>query len=277
MNLKALVASDYNIDEISAVLCSYENDAENDYGATGRPNYLLHFMLDKRAKRIYHTENGEFSATCGDVIFIPQNSKYRTVVRSTDGAASTGLGIAFKLFDRHGKEIIIPDAAQIVTRDGENHYLERLFLQVYQAFTRCPNDNFAVKAALYRLISAISNNAENKSEIYKTVRPALDYIDEHVHESISVKTLAELCNFSETQFRRLFKNYTNGISPIRYVLRLKLNLAAEYSLSCSYSLQKIAEMLNFYDAATLCKTYKKFTGRTLKNRAPRNSPQNNER
>jgi len=53
------------------------------------------------------------------------------------------------------------------------------------------------------------------------------------------------------------------VTPAQYRNNIRLVMAEEMATS-SKTLQEIAEMLGFYDASHLCRTFKQQRGRTLK-------------
>ena len=89
----------------------------------------------------------------------------------------------------------------------------------------------------------------------------LSYIRTHLDTDISVGELAKMCTMSESSFRSKFKAQT-GQSPTAYIINEKMERAKELLMSNELSVEQIAELLNFYDAAYFCKCFKKATGMT---------------
>jgi len=93
------------------------------------------------------------------------------------------------------------------------------------------------------------------------VRRVRDYINSHIADTVIVADLGALVNRSEAHFSRAFKR-TFGESPHSYVLRRRVELAAQYMLTTNASLSDIALRCGFADQAHLCKQFRQSTGET---------------
>jgi AraC family transcriptional regulator len=93
------------------------------------------------------------------------------------------------------------------------------------------------------------------------VRKVRDYIDSHITGPVLVADLCALIGRSEAHFSRAFKR-TFGESPHAFVIRRRLELAAQYMLQTDASLSDIALRCGFTDQAHLCKHFRRSTGQT---------------
>ena len=73
-------------------------------------------------------------------------------------------------------------------------------------------------------------------------------MEQHFSEKITVDTLAQLSNMSQSNFNRLFKKEMN-ISPIEYLINLRLRKAKKYLSEMSNSISDIALKCGFYSAS----------------------------
>jgi len=87
------------------------------------------------------------------------------------------------------------------------------------------------------------------------------YIDSHIAGPILVADLCALVRLSESHFSRAFRR-TFGRSPYAYVLRRRVELAAEYMLQNEAPLSDIALRCGFTDQPHLCKHFRQITGHT---------------
>jgi AraC family transcriptional regulator len=92
-------------------------------------------------------------------------------------------------------------------------------------------------------------------------RKVRDYIDSHIIEPILVADLCALVQRSEAHFSRSFKR-TFGESPHSFVVRRRVQLAAQYMLTTDASLSDIALRCGFTDQAHLCKHFRQAAGHT---------------
>ena len=88
-----------------------------------------------------------------------------------------------------------------------------------------------------------------------------DYIDSHIAGPILVADLCALIQRSEAHFSRAFKR-TFGESPHSFVIRRRVELAAQYMLTTDASLSDIASQCGFADQAHLCNHFRQSVGET---------------
>ncbi len=92
-------------------------------------------------------------------------------------------------------------------------------------------------------------------------RKVRDYIDRHITGTILVADLCALVRRSEAHFSRSFKR-TFGESPHSFVVRRRVDLAAQYMLTTDAFLSDIALRCGFTDQAHLCKHFRQAAGQT---------------
>jgi len=93
------------------------------------------------------------------------------------------------------------------------------------------------------------------------VRKIHDYIDSHITGPLHVADLCALIHRSEAHFSRAFKR-TFGESPHSFVVRRRVELAAQYMLATNAALSDIALRCGFADQAHLCKQFRQAAGQT---------------
>jgi AraC family transcriptional regulator len=93
------------------------------------------------------------------------------------------------------------------------------------------------------------------------VRKVRDYIDSHLTGRILVADLCALVQRSEAHFARSFKR-TFGESPHSFIVRRRVELAAQYMLTTDASLSDIALRCGFTDHAHLCKQFRQGVGQS---------------
>jgi AraC family transcriptional regulator len=92
-------------------------------------------------------------------------------------------------------------------------------------------------------------------------RKVRDYIDGHITGPVLVADLCALVQRSEAHFSRSFKR-TFGESPHSFIVRRRVELAAQYMLGTNASLSDIALGCGFTDQAHLCKHFRHAVGQT---------------
>jgi AraC family transcriptional regulator len=92
-------------------------------------------------------------------------------------------------------------------------------------------------------------------------RKVQDYIDGHITGPVPVSDLCALVRFSEAHFSRSFKR-TFGESPHAFVIRRRLEVAAQYMLQTDVPLSDIALRCGFADQAHLSRLFRHASGLT---------------
>jgi AraC family transcriptional regulator len=93
------------------------------------------------------------------------------------------------------------------------------------------------------------------------VRKVRDYIDSHITGHVLVTDLCALIQRSESHFSRSFKR-TLGESPHAFLVRRRVELAAQYMLATDASLSEIALKCGFTDQAHMCKHFRQVVRQT---------------
>jgi AraC-like DNA-binding protein len=92
-------------------------------------------------------------------------------------------------------------------------------------------------------------------------RKVRNYIDSHISGSVRVADLCALIQRSEAHFSRTFR-CTFGVSPHAFLLRRRVELAAQCMLQTDAPLSQIALRCGFTDQAHLCKAFRHATGQS---------------
>jgi AraC-like DNA-binding protein len=93
------------------------------------------------------------------------------------------------------------------------------------------------------------------------IKDSLNFINQKIHQKISVSDVALQCGFSEKHYRTLFLKYI-GINPKEYILKLKISYAEQMLLFSQFSIKEIAYSLNFSSEYHFNNEFKRKTGVT---------------
>ena len=80
--------------------------------------------------------------------------------------------------------------------------------------------------------------------------PLLDWVTDHLHESLSVERLAAHAHMSPRTFARRFRDET-GTTPLQWITNQRLALTEELLENTSLSVEQIASRVGFGQGATL--------------------------
>ena len=231
------------------------------YTQTGRTKHLLFYLY--KHERSYYGE-GKHIATlnAGDILIIPHGAKYTSVVQDQSDVAE-GICVTFNLVTPEGESIFFDEEMRVFKGDVYKKCLAR-FEKVYFSAMNANKNVLKLKSEMYSLLEELFSEKAGFNERYGDILQAINLIEKQPENNASIKELADLCLMSESTFMRKFKEYSGGVTPIKYRNKIRVMMAEE--LSASLSASEIAEKLGFYDAAHLYKIFKQTKGYTLKKR-----------
>lgn len=95
----------------------------------------------------------------------------------------------------------------------------------------------------------------------KTLTPALEHIQQHLGEPLTVPDLATLCNLSTPRFKVRFRE-AHGIPPGEYIQRARVAAARQRLSEGRHSITDIAYELGFSSSQYFATVFKRITGLT---------------
>ena len=173
-----------------------------------------------------------------------------------------------------GIAALIDCGAGSVANTGQHRVLAseleiRLVIGIYDRM-RCLGERYDLHGTGLRLREANLHAAgvvgdelpEEDNNIVKgtnmsQIATALDYMNKHYSESIKAGELSELCNMSETHFRRLFESYIN-MPPMEYLNLIRVQKACELMKKTNEPMELIAQKCGFTTQSTFNRNFRKF-------------------
>lgn len=112
--------------------------------------------------------------------------------------------------------------------------------------------NSAISLFLSLFLKDITDN------IPLQLKSALQYIDKHLNEKISISALAQISGYTLEYFSALFKSSLQ-FSPQQYITNKRIALAKHYLLTTSMSIGEVALACGFTDALYFSRIFSKKT------------------
>ena len=214
-----------------------------------RPVHALSFRI--KGDSTLFTEDESLSLTTGDIAFFPANLSY--TIRA---GYERLLIVHFRSPDR------LPDRF-VKFSPKDPSYFEQKFLDLYRAWTKKdPAYEYECRAILYRILCAIERESAAVSlpDATDRIADAAEYIRANFTDhTLSVAALARRCGMSDTYFRRLFVAHF-GVTPLKYVNRLRLDRAKELLQADYHTVEEISYMCGFNNISYFSTFFKKVTG-----------------
>ncbi len=218
-----------------------------------KTNMLLY--LDGVSARYIQKDGKQFFAPKGSLVYTPQGSEYQVRFFDFENENSNTIGINFSLFDSNGHPFILGKDV-IVLKGYKLKSLVEKVDQASEALVPCPS---AMKAGLYDIFTALSQNKNFLKSRFRVIEKGIEYMEHDALQKLPIDEVAKLCNVSEIYFRKLFKEYS-GKSPLEFRMDSKIEKAKEYLFLGDISVSEIASLLGFTDSAYFCKQFKNHTG-----------------
>ena len=107
-------------------------------------------------------------------------------------------------------------------------------------------------------IHGVQNELQPKSRKSQNehVMRALQYIEDHRYENITLSDLTKVCSISEKHLLKIFKEQL-GVPPIQYTNKLKIEKAKKLLRTTKDSIYQISERLNFNSPEYFCRIFRK--------------------
>ncbi len=102
-------------------------------------------------------------------------------------------------------------------------------------------------------------HADSEAQAYGSLAPVIEHINAHYKQAIKTGDLAGLVGLSVSQLNRKFKAFT-GLSPVAYILKVRLDAAQSRLLHSDMSVTAIAADLGFYDQSYFTRQFQKGVG-----------------
>ncbi|NJB81286.1 AraC family transcriptional regulator [Wenyingzhuangia aestuarii] len=161
----------------------------------------------------------------------------------------------------------------IVKNDLDRQHLNMLISMILQESRNYGEDSVTlIKSLMTSVLEILIRNIKKSSfselSLAKTddrITKMLTYINEHIEkpEHLKVEHLADVFMMSPTYVSEFFRKQVKV--PLReYIIKAKLKLVEIRLLNSDYTLTEIADELAFTDVSHLSKTFKKYTGTSIR-------------
>ncbi len=235
-------------DDLSLTLLDtvYLSQKDAHFHNTERRFDAISFRFNSDA--VIKTETQTLSLSDGSLCFFPANTDYERTAGVDDLIA-----IHFQAANLSGGEIehFIPNNTEAIGK---------LFRRLHTLWQeKAPGYRYVCTALLYEIM-AICHAECRPPESPSRISPALAYINLHLADpSLTVGKAAAAAYMSEVYFRKLFGEEM-GVSPKRYIMRLRIKKAISLMATGYYSLTEVATLSGYTDYKYFSTEFKRLTG-----------------
>lgn len=246
--------------------CGYHdfNYVKSNKTAYVQSGYTLHFV--ERGSGFLHLAGKTYTVEKGDFFFLPPNVEILYYPSQNDPWAYYWFFIkgdgGEALGQKMGFSIERPIRRATNTLEIEN-MMNSLFLQGFSNQERF----FNALSTLYAIASKLVVSQEESQFVCNT--DTVDKIKEiiklnHTDKNFRIERISDMIFVSHSYICKLFKMKT-GISPVKYLVKLRLQTASELLKQKDYSVKALCSEVGFNDELHFMKEFKKEFGVTVKN------------
>ncbi|MBQ8342469.1 MAG: helix-turn-helix transcriptional regulator [Clostridia bacterium] len=204
------------------------------------------FIFVQHGELLYHfnTLKKDILLQKNDVLFIPKNLPY-TATYQKDGTQIKILTFDIKADGLSGNfsapiKISNPELVFAFTSVSQENMYSSLFLS----------------SKIYELLHFLENAELGLRHKYEKLSPALQELKQQYFKNEKISYYAALCNMSESNFRKLFKEYT-GKSPIEYRNLIRIAAAKNLLKTGELTVSEAAYLVGFNNMSFFYEIYNK--------------------
>lgn len=229
---------------INPMQFGYENcEKGHDFGPALRTHWLLHFIVS--GKGYFRIEGREYNISAGNVFVIPPfvETYYKADLEEPWEYIWIGFTAPQNFSILNSDVIFLPGAARIF---GEMKKCSKM--TVGRTEFLC--------SKIWQLFAEI---LEKKEEKIGYTEKALNIIHSEYMSDISVQIIADRIGLERTYFSNLFKKEI-GISPKKYLLKYRMEQAADLIKNHGYTVSVTALSVGYNDVYIFSKMFKRYYG-----------------
>ena len=240
-----------------------------------RAHYLLHrsqfeirqgrqpenalFIIEKGCFSCQFSDARAETVRAGDFVFFPRERSFsREILEPIDFHL-----IYFKRNEADALSAQLPCGITVFADAARQNANLRFFRSLLNR-----TDDLAIRIKQHALNDVFFQyllEAEQTRPLYggKSISPAvlrtMDYLHKHASEAISLDALAKMANVSPSTLNRSFKAGV-GVSPVSYLVKLRMRLARQLLTQSDASVSEIAEQCGYANVYYFSRAFKKECG-----------------
>ncbi len=204
----------------------------------------------------FKTDDGVFLSDCNHVVFVPKGSSYTM----TSSGLTDSVWVDFQLYSTDAP--LVMSSYEILNVQELVTVFERM--ERKRMFRKPAFRNYSM-AALYELFARVEaqSGASGAAPLkYKTIKPAIDYIEKHYDDpTLDNTALAQASGISEVYLRKVF-NAVFGVTPARYITGIRMEKAKTLLIGGVIPISEVAEAVGYSNIYHFSKAFKREVGVT---------------
>ncbi|MBQ1951130.1 MAG: helix-turn-helix transcriptional regulator [Clostridia bacterium] len=202
------------------------------------------FIFVEKGDLEYEFPSQKILISDGHVLFVPKHLPYKATY------LDNGVRIKILLFDIPAENAPFPLDKPFVKNSSE--------FQKEFHFLNAQNSRNALllTSKVYQLLCLLQSENQTLPPKYRKIMPALTEIDRNYFENHKISVYADMCNMSESNFRKLFREYTKK-SPIEYRNFIRITEFKKRMASGEFTVNEAAYSVGFNNMSFFYEVYNK--------------------
>lgn len=201
----------------------------------------------------FNQEGNSVKIEEAQVVFIPPDTVYSQSSSKDEILTAIHFNSNYPIFER-----ITP------IKTNENSEIKNLFIKLAELSAGGKENHLESLSLFYSLLKILfGKDTDNmKPDCPKALKEAINIFNSRFYsKKVCVSSVADSLNVSGSYLRHIFSVYL-GISPAKYLLRLRIDNAKRLLESGYYSVSEISEMCGYQDPKTFSVAFKGATGKS---------------
>lgn len=228
------------------------------YGPAVRDRYLLHLVTS--GKGSFTILGKTYSVGAGEFFFIPPDTLNYYEADALEPWSYTWLGMKGELLPAFFERLGISAENPVGKFPPELH---DIVMEIQKDMAAGVSASVAAVGHCYLFLNCLEKGLNRPdSTLHRpsaNVERAITLIDERLHKTVSVATLAQELGIDRSYLCSIFKREL-GCSPQQYILQRKIEKAKYFLSSTSENIKYIAISLGYDDPFVFSRAFKKGTG-----------------
>jgi AraC-like DNA-binding protein/mannose-6-phosphate isomerase-like protein (cupin superfamily) len=102
---------------------------------------------------------------------------------------------------------------------------------------------------------------EASTTVEHVMNQAIQYLSLQFTQTISIEHLSNMLGYHRTHLCKLFKQ-TTGLSPMQYLLKIRMQRASELLLTSTYPIEQVASSVGYSDALYFSRKFRQWHGQS---------------
>ncbi|MNI03647.1 HTH-type transcriptional activator RhaR [compost metagenome] len=261
----------------------YVNRSVEDFHLPLHEHDFIEYAYVSEGKGFHHIENNVYPVCKGQLFILPVGVSH--VFRPTSATAGQHPLIVYNcIFSTSLTQQLLPiilDSAvaehvQALTSSAASYFsivdsdgtVESLFLALYREYSipRSGSPTYLLTLLVQLIIATFRLlqerlHAQLPLNKHADFHPILGYLEQHYSEDLTISHMAEISQWSERHFQRLFKQHTAQTFK-HYLQNLRIQKSCECLRHSQLKVSTIAEAVGYKDIDAFMNVFKRIVGRT---------------